>query len=285
MVMIVDIWRKAVEPAMEPNCQLFLLGTPFTPDDIYVVLESDDRYFFIRIPIWDEDHVPAWVERYPKDMIERIERNIDAMTFAQQYLVLPMHPGGMEFKVAWLMPYVEVPLNDINRARYVTCDLAVSESKKADYSGISDWYHRHDKWFLNDAWAPKGIDATGRKLLELDADPDVKIIMIEAPGTLHQMCQKDPNFRNLRKAVYVTGVWGTKVERVGTLEPWFRNGYVYVKMKSNGAPANAPFFWREYTAYNRKQPPKDLHILDGFQMLIEEYGGHQGVKYHKRRRY
>jgi phage terminase large subunit-like protein len=279
MEQIIDIWRKAVEPAMEPNnCELILIGTPFTPDDIYSVIEQDDRYSFTRQPIVDQDGRSVWPERYSNDMVEKIRRNIDAMTWAQQYLCMPMHPGGIEFKVEWILPWKSVPA-DRNRRCYVFCDLAISESKHADYAGISKWYHRDGNWYLIDAWAIKGMNDVGRKLRQLDDEPEVEVIMIEAPGALHIAISKDENFQHLTKKVIKKSVTGNKVERIGTLEPIFFNGKVFARFHQDGSPANAPYFWREYTGYNRRNPPKDLHILDGFQMGVEKYGETQGTEW------
>jgi hypothetical protein len=115
----------------------------------------------------------------------------------------------------------------------------------------------------------------GKKLLSLEQTPvlgkSVDVTMVEAPGTMKYIVMNDDNMLKLHTLVRKDSVQGKKVERIRTTEPKWLSGRFHAKKDKNGNPTNAPYFWREYTGFNTKHPPKDLHILDGCQMGFQNY--------------
>ena len=259
----ISIWMEAIEPAVEfVSGEVHCVGTPFREGDLYDVLMNDKRYYKVKIPIYDSNGRSNWEERFPTQNVKSLEEGIDYITFARQYLCECVNPKGNAFRREWLVDHGSKIPSDAG-VMFLFVDLAVSESKTADYCGIIQVYHSESgKWYIVDSWAVKGIDNVGRVLKE--REPHVDMIMIEAPGALHLMCQKDPRISTLSpgKVQYKKSVIGNKIQRIMLLEPWFKNGYVLFDSKK------CHDFLKEYLLFPEG---KDFHILDAFQMGVDHF--------------
>jgi hypothetical protein len=260
------IWRAAIENAIEPGGRLFNIGTPRTVNDVHATLRNDTRYYNLKIPIFDKYGQSVWEERYPTKAILQIQLNTDAVSFAREWLVEPMNPMGNKFKKIWLIDHLNRIPKEYYGMMHLFVDMAVSESKHADYVGIIQVYHSvSGKWYIIDSWNPKGINDAGELIVQLE--PFVDHIMIEAPGTIHQMCMLDPNFQKLppQKTDYIKSVKGNKIERILSLEPWFKKGLILYDLHK------AHQFQVEYTSFPEGT---DFHILDALQMGIKHFSGY-----------
>jgi len=260
----ISIWYEAIEPAVEfLDGEVHCVGTAFTEDDLYARLMADPRYYKLKIPIYRLDGRSVWESRFPTARVRELEAGIDSITFARQYLCECMNPAGHLFKREWLLDHhSRLPKNDAGMM-FLFVDLAVSESKTADYCGIVQVYHSDSgKWYVIDSWAVKGIDQVGKTLRRIE--PRVDLIMIEAPGAMHIMCKKDPNFQSLpaQKIKYKKSVQGNKIQRIMLLEPWFRGGWVLIDFNK------CHDFLKEYLSFPEG---KDFHILDAFQMGVDHF--------------
>jgi len=266
------IWCEAIEKAIEPDEQLFLVGTPIDVNDLFARLERDPVYTAkIKIPaiIRNEkgEELSAWPERFPLEKLKRDQRR-NPIAFARQMLVDPVPPEGIDFKTKWLKYYNHPFRDTADDFHYALVDMAVSAEETADYAGILDVWHRGHEWYIEGAWGIRGIDAIGRHLLLLDGLQLYDLILVEAPGSLHLLCKRDPNFTKLGGRVqYVTSVQGNKLERIWLLRPWFLGGFVHLR------EGRCSIFETEYAGFPKAH---HLHCLDALQMGIAHLGSRTG---------
>lgn len=116
-------------------------------------------------PIWEDwrrgEGELLWPERFSKEALEGLQRDLGATGFAAQYQQTPVPSAGGQFKQKWFRHYTQtdkayclVTPDDIkqvliNRCRIIiTVDLAISQKETADYTVIAVWAITPDKDLL-----------------------------------------------------------------------------------------------------------------------------------------
>jgi predicted phage terminase large subunit-like protein len=127
------------------------------PDWVHLNLAAfyePDRH--CTTPVWSdprkEENELLWPQRFPREVLEALQRDLGSMGFAAQYQQRPVPAGGGKFKKAWFRYFsqnneyyiLETPEGPkyalISYCRYfVTVDLAISQKQSADYTVISVW--------------------------------------------------------------------------------------------------------------------------------------------------
>ena len=127
------------------------------PDWIHVNLpafyESQRRCV---TPIWSDprttDGELLWPERFSKEALEGLQRDLGSMGFAAQYQQSPVPAGGAIFKKQWFRYFTETPeaylletpqgTRSVLKSdcwRFTAVDLAISSKQTADYTVIQTY--------------------------------------------------------------------------------------------------------------------------------------------------
>lgn len=116
-------------------------------------------------PIWSDPRTEEgqllWPERFNKDVLDGLKRDLGSMGFAAQYQQRPVPAGGGQFKKQWFRYYtaeddyyaLELPegITRIQKSKcwhFSTVDLAISLKQTADYTVIATWAVTPDKDLL-----------------------------------------------------------------------------------------------------------------------------------------
>jgi predicted phage terminase large subunit-like protein len=113
-------------------------------------------------PIWRDDRKKEgevlWPERFSKNILEGLRRDLGSLGFAAQYQQRPIPLGGNQFKKQWFKYYTENSdfylVEDGNIVRsipkknckiLITVDLAISTKQSADFTVFSVWATTKEK--------------------------------------------------------------------------------------------------------------------------------------------
>ena len=255
----IDQFHSSIVPLLAIDGRVFLVGTPFTERDIVYDLRQNKKFVKLESPLL-VNNKSTWESKFRTHRVLEMKKHMKAITWARNYALQPINPEGADWKKHWLGEFEEYP-NDAAGMMYCFVDLAVSEKESADYAGITQVFHLRHRWYVVDSWAVRGIDAVAKILLKIE--DDVSLIYIEAPGSLHIMCKRDPNFQDLEtKILYKVSVKGNKIARLGLLEPYWKLQLILLRK-------NACLDLRkEFLSY----PKGPLHCLDGLQAGVAKFG-------------
>ena len=134
----VEKWFKGtVEPLLEPQGRMIVVGTRKHPNDLYGRLIEDSGYRIIhdkalvRDESQEEGYRALWPERWPVKLLLEKKRKIGSVMFKREYQNDPRAVLGQLLKEEWLQYYDEPP----EQLRvYQGWDLAISKSEKAHYT-------------------------------------------------------------------------------------------------------------------------------------------------------
>lgn len=116
-------------------------------------------------PIWSDPRTEEgqllWPERFSKETLEGLKRDLGSMGFAAQYQQRPVPAGGGQFKKMWFRYFTQEDTHyclespdAVKRVlveqcqKIITVDLAISQKQSADYTVISTWAVTPDREIL-----------------------------------------------------------------------------------------------------------------------------------------
>lgn len=148
---------------LEPGGAVVLNGTRWHQDDpIGRALKElkhiyGDKMVRIRFPALAEkddplgrmEGEPLWPERYPLDVLERIETTLGTYSWSALYQQNPVPAEGGLFKQRWFAPYLDTCPPIAREVRY--WDLAMSEKTSADFTaGVKFGEGEDGHWYITD---------------------------------------------------------------------------------------------------------------------------------------
>lgn len=123
---------SVIVPAVKPNGQLIVVGTPLRFGDLFDSLQRNKSYIHKKYPAIKSDGQPLRPDRYDlKKLDERKQEMVHYWMFAREFLLQRIDPEGAPFKQEWFKTYTNVParLNTV-----ISVDPAISF--QGDYTGI-----------------------------------------------------------------------------------------------------------------------------------------------------
>jgi hypothetical protein len=220
-----------------------------TDDYVDYLLTSRPEYDVLEVPIvWPEDHPdtekrgkPSWPDGPYGTMeaINRLERSMSTFIWSTQYLCQPSDPKEMIFQKAWIQDF-DLMLPEKQFIKTVAAmDLGLSVDKGACFTGcVVVKQHRDGRWYIVDA--ERGhLDTNGQldlffKIAETYKPSEFVMEDVLFQAKMLNVVQRDPRYQHLSE-------WGTsfygvhpargeaKWERIGALQPYFRNGMIYIR--------------------------------------------------------
>jgi hypothetical protein len=96
----IDYFYSAITPALIPNGQMIVVGTPFSTHDLYGDLAKNPNFFFKRYPAIEnfgsKNEIALWPDRYSLDMLKKKQAN-GSLRFSREYLCQPMSDDAALF--------------------------------------------------------------------------------------------------------------------------------------------------------------------------------------------
>tara|TARA_R100000700_G_scaffold19740_1_gene26492 strand:+ start:49 stop:1449 length:1401 start_codon:yes stop_codon:yes gene_type:complete len=128
-------------PTLHHSAKLMIVGTPFTPTDLYTELESKDGYLVETYPAMDAKGVPLWPERWSLEALDARRADMPAIAFAREYLCEPMDDMSSLFPSHLLQAakdthraLLEKPDGEPDDQYFIGWDPAISSDRQADYT-------------------------------------------------------------------------------------------------------------------------------------------------------
>ena len=95
---------EVLVPTLHHTSQLCIVGTPFTPTDLYTELEAKPGYLVETYPAINPQGEPLWPERWDLDALEARRRDMPAVAFTREYLCEPIDDSSSLFPSSVLAP-------------------------------------------------------------------------------------------------------------------------------------------------------------------------------------
>jgi hypothetical protein len=132
---------EVLVPTLHHTSKLMIVGTPFTPTDLYTELEQRDGYLVKTYPAIDTKGVALWPERWDLEKLDERRNDMPAIAFAREYLCEPMDDMASLFPSIVLQAAKDSSLTLLNRELgddddqyFVGWDPAISSDRSADYT-------------------------------------------------------------------------------------------------------------------------------------------------------
>ena len=132
---------EVLTPTLHHTAQLCIVGTPFTPTDLYTELERRDGYLVETYPAIDGTGKALWPERWDLEALDSRRKDMPAIAFTREYLCEPMDDMSSLFPSTVLQLAKDNTLSLMDRATgddddqyFIGWDPAISSDRQADYT-------------------------------------------------------------------------------------------------------------------------------------------------------
>ena len=137
---------EVLVPTLHHTSKLMIVGTPFTPTDLYTELENRPGYIVETYPALNERGEPLWPERWDLEALDARRKDMPAVAFTREYLCEPIDDSSSLFPSTVIAPCES--RNHILHSRRLTpeeggsdddqyfigWDPAISSERSADYT-------------------------------------------------------------------------------------------------------------------------------------------------------
>lgn len=127
---------------LERNGLQVVIGTRYHMDDLYDELLKNEGFNCIVRPAILPDGRCYFPSKYPMEVLRELKRDQGADIFNSQYMLDPTNEEDSVFKIGLLQYYTEdeISLKSPTRVKfqevYVLTDLAITQSKRSDYTVV-----------------------------------------------------------------------------------------------------------------------------------------------------
>jgi len=105
-----EIFFGVISPAVKPNGQMIVVGTPVRYGDLFDILEQNKTYSCHKYPAISVSGEPLWPERYSLQKLnEKKDELMQYWLFAREYLLQRIDPENAPFKQSWFRSYHSAP--------------------------------------------------------------------------------------------------------------------------------------------------------------------------------
>ena len=137
---------EVLVPCLHHTSQLCIVGTPFTPTDLYTELEEKPGYLVETYPALNPQGEPLWPERWDLEALDARRRDMPAVAFTREYLCEPIDDASSLFPSSILAPCESrnhilydrelSPMEggDDGDQYFIGWDPAISSDRQADYT-------------------------------------------------------------------------------------------------------------------------------------------------------
>ena len=233
-----DWYQKVFRTRAEPNAAIIVVMTRWHQDDLVGRLlrqakedPNADQWKVLKFSAIIEGQA-LWSERYPIDVLKKIQSSIGGRAFESLYQCNPTAAEGQIIKREWWKYFREPP--QFERTIH-SWDTAFKDKTLNDYSVCSVWGEAQNGYYLLDMWRDKvefpELKRVAVALYERDI-PNLVLVEDKASGqSLIQELQ-----RNTKIPILPVKVDINKVARANSVTPLIEAGRVFL-------PENAPWLF------------------------------------------
>lgn len=129
-----NIFFGALSPAIKPNGQIIVVGTPVKYGDLFDILKDNKQYVHRRFPAINEDGTALWPSEFSMAVLEKKKEELNQYWFfAREYLLQRVDPDNAPFKANWFKFYTPETLPK-RLSTLISVDPAITF--EGDYTGI-----------------------------------------------------------------------------------------------------------------------------------------------------
>jgi len=132
---------EVLVPTLHHTAKLMVVGTPFTPTDLYTELESREGYLVETFPAILKNGEALWPERWSLEALDERRKDMPAIAFTREYLCEPIDDMSSLFPSAVIQAARDSDLVLQTRATgeeddqyFIGWDPAISSDRQADYT-------------------------------------------------------------------------------------------------------------------------------------------------------
>lgn len=126
-----NFFYSVLFPALKPNGQLIVVGTPIEFNDLLETIETNPLFQTYKFPAI-KDGSPLWPARYTIDELNKRKGLMGSWKFAREYMLERISPETAPLKTEWLKYYDNLPETTLQY--FLTIDPAINTDTTADYS-------------------------------------------------------------------------------------------------------------------------------------------------------
>jgi phage terminase large subunit-like protein len=147
---IKQYWKDLVS-LLDSGGRIIDIGTRWHFDDLHSWLLGQGYNALIR-SCWDEKGEPILPEKFTKEDLLQIKKEIGSYDFSCLYENNPVDPEVADFKRAWFKYIRKEDIEKRSRLElncFITIDTAISKKTEADFTGIIiNYVDSRNNWFL-----------------------------------------------------------------------------------------------------------------------------------------
>lgn len=191
-----EIFYGSITPIVEPYGYLWVLGTPYSPSDLYSDLKNDKNFKVFEYPAIFPNGQLLAPDRFTFDKLTQERESLGTLVFSREYLVVPIADSSTIFPYEYLKrslrgmeAYVfaeNIETFPVKMQRVVIgCDFAISGNIGADYSVFTVWgIDSFENIYLIAMFRGKGIshDLQVNKIVEFNFKYKPHKIVCESNG-------------------------------------------------------------------------------------------------------
>ena len=177
----IEFYMSTLEPMLEPDGQLIIVGTPFVDGDLYTVLEKDPTLTLRRYPAIRPDGGLLWEKRLGQEFLDAMRVRQGEIVFAREYLCKPISDAASLFPTEFFhRPGVQDPRIQYGQhadyyeergigTRFIGVDFAFSSEIGADFSVVfTIGLDEQDNIWVLDIQRTKGLAYSAQKQIIKD---------------------------------------------------------------------------------------------------------------------
>lgn len=166
---LLNTFKGAIKPIVEPYGFLTVSGTPFHADDLYNNLKEDKSFKVFEYPAIFPDGRMLSPDRFTYEKLQEERASVGSLVFAREYLVVPISDDSTIFPYEFLKrsvegmegyTFVDNIESSFKRMKKVVmgCDFARSANVGADYTVFSVWgLGEDDNYYLLNLYRERGM--------------------------------------------------------------------------------------------------------------------------------
>jgi len=225
-----DWYQKVFRTRAEPDATIIVVMTRWHQDDLVGRLlkqmqedPQSDRWEVLHFKAI-KDGQALWAERYPIEVLRKIQSSIGGRAFESLYQGSPTVAEGQIIKREWWRYYKQPP----NFLRIIhSWDTAFKDKSQNDYSVCTVWGETQNGFYLLDVWRARvEFPELKRAAVALDARDNPSAVPVEDKASGQSLIQELQ--RDTKIPVIPFKVDSNKVARANSVTPLIEAGKVFL---------------------------------------------------------
>ena len=267
-----NVFFGVISPALKPNGQIIVVGTPVKFGDLFDMLAKNKQYKHYRFPALNEQDNPhglpegqaLWPGEFSMEVLDKKKEELQQYWFfAREFLLQRVDPENAPFKQEWIKYYDKAPERMVT---LMSVDPAITY--QGDYTGIvvtGTDVDNNTHVLASRKLRTANINEIVDTIMDVAQQFNVKQLLIEAIG--FQRLFKFWLYKEFEKRNYYMGIEEikgystTKNQRILSLQPKIEAGQMFFRRSDTNILS-------EFMAF-----PKNDHddLIDALSMQVGKW--------------